>query len=197
MYYIYHIPGKKIGCSKEPNHRVRQQGFSEFEILEQHEDIDVASKRELELQEQYGYKKDNTLYKQTISSPTFESRSNGGRIGGPIGADKVKELGIGIHSMTKEQRIELGKNSIKKLIDWNKNNPEHLKNIHVIGGKIQGKIQGNINKENGHMSRLGKQMTEYNNRVQTCPYCGKESRGIGYVRWHGERCKNYSPLQDL
>jgi hypothetical protein len=197
MYYIYHIKGVKIGCSKEPNRRVKNQRYTEFEILEQYDNIEIASKREIELQIEYGYKKDNTLYKQTISSPTFEGCSKGGKIGGIIGAAKIKELGVGIHSMTKEQRIELGKNSIKKLIDWNKNNPEHLKNLQVIGGKTQGKIQGNINKENGHMSRLGKQMTEYNNRVRICPYCGKESRGIGYNRWHGERCKNYSPLQDL
>jgi hypothetical protein len=163
MYYIYHIIGKKIGCSKNPNRRVNQQGYTEFEILEQHEDIDIASKRELELQQQYEYKIDNTLYKQTVSSPTIEGVKKGGQNAGKINGNKLKEEG-----------------KLKKW--WSE------------GGKKQGPIQGNINKENGHMSRLGKQMTEYNNRIQICPYCGKESRGVGYIRWHGERCKNYSPL---
>ncbi len=63
MYYIYHIPGKKIGCSKEPKYRVKQQGYTQFEILEQYEDINIASEREIELQKQYGYKVDNCLYK--------------------------------------------------------------------------------------------------------------------------------------
>jgi hypothetical protein len=62
MYYIYHIIGVKIGCSNEPNRRVKQQGYDEFEILEQHQDIDIASEREKELQKQYGYRVDNSIY---------------------------------------------------------------------------------------------------------------------------------------
>jgi hypothetical protein len=68
MYYIYHIPGVKIGCSTNPNRRVSEQGFSNFEILEKHNDIDIASQREVYLQKQYGYnEKFTTLdYKHQI-----------------------------------------------------------------------------------------------------------------------------------
>jgi hypothetical protein len=184
MYYIYHIEGVKIGCSKNPKRRVKQQGYTEYTILETHTDIQIASERERSLQKEYGFKVDNKQYKDVITMSSL-----GGLVGGKKGAAKIKELGIGIYSMTKEQRIELGKNSIDKLVQWNKNNPEHLKNQQSIGGKIRGPIQGNINKENGHISQLGKQMTIYNNRLQTCPYCGKESKGVGYSRWHGENCK--------
>jgi hypothetical protein len=79
MYYIYHIIGKKIGCSKNPNRRVNQQGYTEFEILEQHEDIDIASKRELELQEQYGYKVDFTTYSKSIQGYSVDKVSNAGK----------------------------------------------------------------------------------------------------------------------
>lgn len=165
MYYIYHIIGKKIGCSKNPKRRVKQQGFTEFEILEQHEDINIASERELELQKQFGYKVDNTFYKQTISSPTLEGIKKGGQNG-----------------------------VLKK---WMEENPEEFKKNQRIAAKLgglkQGPIISKINKENGHMSQLGKKMTEYNNRVQICPHCGIESRGVGYIRWHGNNCKNYSP----
>jgi hypothetical protein len=66
MYYIYHIPGKKIGCTKNPNSRLRQQNASVYEILETHSDIHIASIREIELQKQYGYKIDkNTYYNST------------------------------------------------------------------------------------------------------------------------------------
>jgi hypothetical protein len=58
MYYIYHIPGIKIGCSVNPKVRVKAQGYSTFEILEEHSDIETASKREIELQIKYGYKVD-------------------------------------------------------------------------------------------------------------------------------------------
>ncbi len=59
MYYIYHIEGVKIGCSKEPDKRVKTQGYNAYSILESHSDIKKASERELELQKQYGYEVDN------------------------------------------------------------------------------------------------------------------------------------------
>lgn len=62
MYYIYHIPGVKIGCSKHPDKRVKQQKFTVYEILEQYLDKRVAAKRELELQKEYGYRVDKVLY---------------------------------------------------------------------------------------------------------------------------------------
>jgi hypothetical protein len=39
MYYIYHIKGVKIGCSTQPKIRVKRQGYTEYEILETHNDI--------------------------------------------------------------------------------------------------------------------------------------------------------------
>jgi len=84
MYYIYHIPGKKIGCSKQPKRRVKQQGFTEFDILEQHEDIDIASKRELELQEEYGYKKDYNTYSKSVQGYSVEKVSKAGKASAKI-----------------------------------------------------------------------------------------------------------------
>jgi hypothetical protein len=62
MYYIYHIPGVKIGCSKSIESRIKSQKFSHYEILETHTDIFVASNRELKLQKQYGYPVDRIPY---------------------------------------------------------------------------------------------------------------------------------------
>jgi hypothetical protein len=39
MYYIYHIPGIKIGCSEEPAIRVDKQEYTSYTILEEHTDI--------------------------------------------------------------------------------------------------------------------------------------------------------------
>tara|TARA_R100001591_G_scaffold7208_1_gene13577 strand:+ start:51 stop:836 length:786 start_codon:yes stop_codon:yes gene_type:complete len=66
-YCIYHIPGKKIGVTNNIKYRVEeQQGYSEgeYEILEMSDDIDYVSYKELKLQEKYGYKVDEKLYKQ-------------------------------------------------------------------------------------------------------------------------------------
>jgi len=66
MYYLYHIPGKKIGVTRNLNKRVTQtQGYkpNEYEVLDQSDDIDYISKKELELQTSYGYKVDIKPYK--------------------------------------------------------------------------------------------------------------------------------------
>jgi|TARA_R110001592_G_scaffold75852_1_gene229474 phosphoribosyl-ATP pyrophosphohydrolase len=65
MYYVYHIPNKKIGVTKNPKKRVEeQQGYKhgEYYIVYSTEDISVASIMEKELQIAYGYKVDLVLY---------------------------------------------------------------------------------------------------------------------------------------
>ena len=65
-YYLYHIPGKKIGVTRDLNKRVTQvQGYKpgEYEVLESSTDIDYISKKEIELQKSFGYRKDDKLYK--------------------------------------------------------------------------------------------------------------------------------------
>ena len=66
-YVIYHIPGKKIGVTNDLYNRVeQQQGYEvgEYEILESSDDIDYISKREIELQKEYGYKVDLIPYNE-------------------------------------------------------------------------------------------------------------------------------------
>ena len=66
MYYLYHIPGKKIGVTRNLNNRVTlMQGYkeTEYEVLEQSDDINYISDREIELQKSYGYKVDLKKYK--------------------------------------------------------------------------------------------------------------------------------------
>lgn len=82
-FYIYHVLGEKIGCTHDLDKRVIfQQGCepTEFDVLEEHDDIVEASHREIELQKQFNYKQDSRLYcqnfKQMIlkqSSPTVSS----------------------------------------------------------------------------------------------------------------------------
>ena len=66
-YYLYHIPGKKIGVTRNLIDRVTtQQGYNldEIEVLDQSTDINYISSRELELQKSYGYRVDLKPYKQ-------------------------------------------------------------------------------------------------------------------------------------
>lgn len=166
MYHIYHIEGVKVGCSVNPDSRVKRQGYKNYTILESTDCIEIASEREIFWQNHFGYKKDNVPYHKTIQSPT------------PEGMKKAGE-------------------AFKKY--WNElsqNNPEQYnKRIKIFlsaGGRVRGKIQGERNKQSGLISNLGKIMSEKNNQQRVCPYCGLESRGVGYTRWHGENCSKKS-----
>jgi len=71
IYYLYHIPGKKIGVTNDVEGRVvRQQGYDwdEFDILAMDEDISHISELELELQQKMGYRVDEKLYKDLFNN---------------------------------------------------------------------------------------------------------------------------------
>jgi len=66
MYYMYHIPGVKIGVTTDLKDRVeRQQGYrpNEYEVLMSTEDIDFISDEEIKWQKLCGYRVDRQLYK--------------------------------------------------------------------------------------------------------------------------------------
>ena len=70
-YYLYHIPGKKIGVTCNLNNRVTlTQGYApdEYEVLDQSDDIDYISEKEIELQKSYGYRVDRKKYNELIKS---------------------------------------------------------------------------------------------------------------------------------
>jgi len=64
-YYLYHIPGKKIGVTRDLKYRVEeQQGYNtdEYDIVMKSDNIDFISKQELYLQKLYGYRVDEVPY---------------------------------------------------------------------------------------------------------------------------------------
>lgn len=66
IYYIYHIPGKKVGVTSNPRMRIeKQQGYKqgEYEIIEKSNDINYVSDKEIEYQKMFGYKVDRQKYK--------------------------------------------------------------------------------------------------------------------------------------
>ena len=105
-YKLYHIPGKKIGVTLDPKHRVEtQQGYGpgEYEILEESDDIDYISDREIELQKLYGYRVDETLYKNLNQNRSMRVNITEQTTTFPCPANKVKgrlmdELGMVIQT---------------------------------------------------------------------------------------------------
>jgi len=118
MYHIYHIKGVKIGVSEEPMNRTKKQGFNDYEIIETHNCIYEVSKREIELQKQYGLPIDKVPYH--ISRNNWGSKA--GKVGGNTHSDlrnkKCSELGkrtglTNVHLMVKNRRSYKGEGNHK------------------------------------------------------------------------------------
>ena len=78
QYWIYHIPGKKIGMTRNLKKRVEeQQGYQshEYDIILSTDDIDIVSKAEIELQKIFGYRVDRQLYKDLYKN-NFKQLNN-------------------------------------------------------------------------------------------------------------------------
>ena len=64
-YYLYHIPHKKIGVTRDLKKRVEeQQGYkpSEYAVILESDDINYISEQEIYLQKFYGYRVDEVPY---------------------------------------------------------------------------------------------------------------------------------------
>lgn len=124
-YFIYHIPGIKIGCTKQVEIRVKEQGYTQYELLETHTDIVKASEREIELQKEYGYKVDNIPYYITLKAPNLNGCIKGGKTQGRINAEnghsanqfrKIASIGgKAAHQKHKQLYSEMGKELGKKV----------------------------------------------------------------------------------
>ena len=91
MYYLYHIPGKKIGVTRDLNTRVTLiQGYKEgeYEVLDQSENIDYISDKEIELQQSYGYMVDDKLYKNLFNKMKINATEQTSTFPCPV--DKLK-----------------------------------------------------------------------------------------------------------
>lgn len=117
MYNIYHIPGKKIGVTRNLNKRVtEQQGYApgEYEVLFTSDDINLISNKEIELQQSYDYRKDRTLYKNLFKSnmrinPTEQTSTF------PVPINKLKGNlmdNIGLEWETPDYKFKLEKEHI-------------------------------------------------------------------------------------
>ena len=78
-YYLYHIPGKKVGVTTNLEERVhKQQGYypGEYEIIEQSDDIKFISEGERIMQKFYGYRVDDVLYSELMINKNKDLNMN-------------------------------------------------------------------------------------------------------------------------
>jgi hypothetical protein len=122
-YYIYHIQGKKIGCTDDIKRRMKAQKCKDYEIIEVHTDEDVASDREIELQKQYGYRVDRVKYNEV-------DRIESGKKAGKIAVESGQLLSAAING---------GKTQGRKNVESGK-----LKNAQIAGGKVKNRKKTSI-----------------------------------------------------
>jgi hypothetical protein len=153
MYYIYHIPNVKIGCSINPKRRVKAQGYTDFEILAEAVDKLTAGNLEIELQKQYGYRIDRTKYYQV----NYKSMGHkGGAKSVELGHTKrLQEIGSKISATLPRSEAQMEQaRKVQKIgakIAWSKPRSEaqmeHARAIQKIGCVLGGKIGGAVRKE--------------------------------------------------
>jgi len=120
MYYIYHIVGVKIGCSKNPKRRCKEQNASNWHILEIHTDDKIASKRERELQKEYGYRVDDCDYSNIIKAQKIGSKIGNTKKYRKIAAKTqkktIKEKGLNIGERNPRAKLNIDKvNKIREM----------------------------------------------------------------------------------
>ena len=122
MYNIYHIPGKKIGVTRNLNKRVtEQQGYApeEYEVLFTSDDIEIISAKEIELQKSYGYKVDRQTYKNLIKSNKMKINATEQTSTFPFPLHKLKGNlmdNIGVKWSTSHGDFEITKETIPWIV---------------------------------------------------------------------------------
>ena len=121
MYYIYHIPGKKVGVTRNLKDRVtKQQGYgvTEYEVLDSSTDIDYISRREIELQQSYGYKVDHKLYKNLFKKMRINATEQTSTFPFPLNELREKlNKHLGETWETVHGTFELAENTVEWIMD--------------------------------------------------------------------------------
>lgn len=214
MYYIYHIPGIKIGCTTNPKNRIKKQGFINYEILEIHKCPKIAGDRELQLQADYGYKIDNCHYLQIIEAGNKAHISN---IGRTISEEHKNKLSI-VHkgkTISEEHKAKISaanKNTIisdetkikmsiaKKGILKSKEIRSKMsiaKKGSIVSEETKNKIsianKGKIVSEESKAKISAANKGKAKPKIE-CPYCKKYISPAMLKRWHGDNCKQKSNI---
>ena len=118
-YYLYHIPGKKIGITKDLKKRVEeQQGYNkdEYDIIMQTDDIAKISEYELFLQELYGYRVDEVPYNKLKFNKEMKINVTEATTTFPCPLNKLKGQlmdNIGMNWETEHGELNITPNTIK------------------------------------------------------------------------------------
>lgn len=186
MYTIYHIPGIKVGCSIQPDKRVKAQGYDSYEVLEIVSTIEEASEREIHWQVKLGYGRDcNTPYThfaKTWSGPIREKAIKSYKERGHL--EKILAIWRTPEIKKKAKERQKEKCSVE---DWNKklNNPITKAKSRATRnakrpGILQYDIEGNFIKEWPGCIEVQRELGFKNCQISAC--CnGRIKSSYGFI----------------
>ena len=197
-YYIYHIPGIKIGCTSDLNKRMADQGFTDWNILEEHTDIHVASDREIELQKEYGYKVDSIPYWKSVKN-RFKATKESARkaadsrvINGTSGGWKHSE-----ETLEKMKGRNLGRKNTEETLEKMRGRIVSEETRSKLSRASKGRKLSKEARQKLSKAHTGKKLDKptlesFNSKRSekvTCPHCNKEGAKFNMTRFHFDNCK--------
>ena len=211
-HIIYHIPGRKVGCTRD--FVGRKKWYSKGVVLEVLEELhnatdQEAGDREWFWAEKFGYKK-GVHYTRTPGVILDKSfiRELASRRG-----SKTVELKIGVHALTHDQKVIIGRRAGKRTDEVmtkeektergiNGGNASMALGVGIHGMSHEEHVEAG-NRGGRSAFRLGvgahsltvDQKVKYGKKnggfvqLQQCPYCGIVSHIAILTRWHFNKCK--------
>jgi hypothetical protein len=160
VYYIYHVPEVKIGCTDHLSRRLKVQGYEDYQVLEAYEDIYEASDREIYLQKLMGYPVDVIPY--------WKSVENRNKDRSPRGLN---------HSSEAQSKRVLGKVWISKGEKEMYCNPEDIEAWIEDGWDISRCKKPERKKPVFPEGYINKGASTAASIEYRCPHCGKTGKG--------------------
>lgn len=176
MHTFYHIPGLKIGCTKDLSRRIelatmdgRAEEYSKLEVLMEVEGLtdQEAGDMEWKLADQYGY----------IRGPHYATIVNNQSERGKIGGVK--------------SAITNSQNGTNAFFDPDLREASRLKATEAARGKgaeANREAKTNVFSEDKHVQRSGG--LSATSVVRVCPHCGHEGKAPSIYRSHFDRCQS-------
>jgi hypothetical protein len=173
-HIIYHIPGRKVGCTKNLEYRIKnyisdEGSAPEIEILEELHDKTNQEAGDVEWQwaDRFGYRRGPHYSTGGWLNISPEKKRERALKGGSAGGRRSFELGVGIHSKTHEQNLRSGYLSLELGLG-----------IHALTTAQR--------QENGRRTAQISEVGFY--KKDTCPHCGLFGNFVALRRWHFDNC---------
>jgi hypothetical protein len=181
LYYLYEIPGKKVGVTQDITRRQKEQkDKGELIILGQYTDIYEVSEKEREIQALKGYHVDKDPYWYTVTVQNKKSCTKEAIAKQVANNDFHKAAEGTTRKLTTEQVIEM-----RKL---------YSTNLHLSAADLAKKYNISVNVAcwaltGEHYGNIPGAVKIRRAKVE-CKYCGLQTSITNHKRWHGENCKH-------